>query len=152
MIDPLGRTLLFRGIDPTDDSRESWWFTPGGGVEDGEELIEAAAREILEETGLRVEEFGPVVLHRRTVFDFTGSAYDSHETTFLLELDEPLTISTGRHSPLEQSAILEHRWMAADEIRALAEPYYPDCLADLLERIVAIGPPPEPWFELDGRR
>ncbi len=152
MVSPDGRTLLFRGIDPTDDSRGSWWFTPGGGVEEGEDLQQAAIREIHEETGLRVDAFGPVILRRQTVFDFSGEAYDSHETTFLLELEEPLDVSTVQHSELEQAAILEHRWLAPTEIRALTDPYYPDCLADLLERIVAVGPPPEPWFELDGRR
>ncbi len=121
-------------------------------MEDGEDIIEAAIREVHEETGLRVDALGPVVLTRRTIFDFTGQPYDSHETTFLLELEEPLKISTEGHTALEQSVILGHRWMLPDEIRALPDPYYPDCLADLLERITTVGPPPEPWFEVDGRR
>ena len=150
IVNPDGRTLLFRGIDPTDEVRGSWWFTPGGGVEDGETLTQAATREVLEETGLDVDSFGPVILTRQTTFDFADESYEAHETTFLLQLEERLVV-TPSFTPLERAAILEHRWLWPDQIRALADPYYPDCLADLLERINAVGPPDEPWFEADGR-
>ena len=149
IVNPDGRTLVFRGIDPTDEARGSWWFTPGGGVETGETLKQAAAREVFEETGLRVDTFGPVILTRHSTFDVGDESYETHETTFLLRLEERLVIPSDRYP---DRAILEHRWMWPDQIRALADPYYPDCLADLLERITAVGPPEDPWFEADGRR
>src|SRR5262245_48460750 len=43
------------------------WFTVGGGVEAGETYLEAAAREIGEETGILDFELGPVVWLREGV-------------------------------------------------------------------------------------
>jgi ADP-ribose pyrophosphatase YjhB (NUDIX family) len=52
-----GRVVLVRRRQPP---RAGEWSLPGGAVELGETLTEAVAREVLEETGLRVR-VGPVV-------------------------------------------------------------------------------------------
>jgi ADP-ribose pyrophosphatase YjhB (NUDIX family) len=50
--DPAGRLLLIlRGREPG----AGLWSIPGGKVEDGESLVEAVRREVLEETALEVE-------------------------------------------------------------------------------------------------
>ena len=52
LLDPDSRLLLFEGRDLPDSSDTArWWFTAGGGMEHGETLIEAAEREVREETG-----------------------------------------------------------------------------------------------------
>ena len=54
LVDAAGRALLLHGGDPV-RPEQRWWFTPGGGLQAGETPAEGAARELLEETGLRVE-------------------------------------------------------------------------------------------------
>src|SRR5690606_17807520 len=48
VLDSLGRVLLLRHANGE-------WFTPGGGVDDGEDLRQAAVRELREEIGLEVD-------------------------------------------------------------------------------------------------
>lgn len=38
LLDDRDRVLLFRGFDPADPDRGSWWFTPGDGIKPGESL------------------------------------------------------------------------------------------------------------------
>jgi ADP-ribose pyrophosphatase YjhB (NUDIX family) len=42
LLDRAGRVLLFRGCDPWQPAAGIWWITPGGGVEPGESLEQAA--------------------------------------------------------------------------------------------------------------
>jgi hypothetical protein len=51
LVDAAGQVLLLRGCDPA-NPETLYWFTIGGGLDDGETFAEAAARELYEETGL----------------------------------------------------------------------------------------------------
>src|SRR3954471_15069837 len=64
LFDPVGRLLLMRGRLPSAPERDGAWFTVGGGAAPGESVLEAAAREIVEETGFTDAELGPVVWRR----------------------------------------------------------------------------------------
>src|SRR5882672_9447042 len=69
LIDEAGRVLLFRGGDPHRPDAGTWWFTPGGGLDDGETIEDAAQREVREETGYVVTDLGAVVLERSIEFE-----------------------------------------------------------------------------------
>jgi ADP-ribose pyrophosphatase YjhB (NUDIX family) len=59
------RVLMVRHKDMEGDFWRSKWIFPGGLVERGERLAEAAAREVLEETGLHVRIGHPIPPHDR---------------------------------------------------------------------------------------
>src|ERR1700683_1920941 len=60
LLAPEGRTRRTRARLPFDPDAPSVWFTVGGGMEPGESVPEAAAREIVEETGLTDARLVPV--------------------------------------------------------------------------------------------
>jgi 8-oxo-dGTP pyrophosphatase MutT (NUDIX family) len=140
LVDAERRVLLFHGCDPADDTAGSWWFTPGGGLDPGETPAQGAARELAEETGLRVapDELGAPVHARVARFRFAGGAYRQSEDFFVLRVDAH-DVDTSGFNDLEVSAVLGHRWWTGEELRATltagTERVYPAELPDLLDRV-----------------
>jgi 8-oxo-dGTP pyrophosphatase MutT (NUDIX family) len=133
LVDEQARVLLFHGCDPADADAGSWWFTPGGGREEGESAQECAARELLEETGLelRPEDMGVVVHERVTEFSFLGSRWRSIEDYFLVRVDSH-EVDTSRFSEVEIASVLGHRWWSTAELASTPDTYYPRELLGLL--------------------
>ena len=50
-----------------------WWSLPGGALETGELLADAVRREVLEETGLRIEPLGVIEIFERIMRDSQGA-------------------------------------------------------------------------------
>jgi 8-oxo-dGTP pyrophosphatase MutT (NUDIX family) len=136
LLDREGRVLLFQGCDPGDPGRGSWWFTPGGGRDEGESPQECAARELREETGLAVapEAIGGAVHERLTVFPFEGTTYRQTEDYFVVRVDAH-EVDTAGFSEVEHRFVTGHRWWHPDEIRTTGERYYPEELLELLGRV-----------------
>ncbi|HEY3754315.1 MAG TPA: NUDIX domain-containing protein [Pseudonocardiaceae bacterium] len=136
LADPAGRVLLFRGIDPGRPDESPFWFTPGGGVEDGEDLRATAVRELREETGLLAAEdrlVGPAWI-RRVTFPFDGETLDSEEWFFLARVgaQDVAAISHDGFTELETRTIDSHRWWTQRELKSTSEQIYPEQLADYL--------------------
>ena len=126
--------LLFRGGDPSDSDAGTWWFPPGGGVEAGESIADAARREVHEETGLRLVELGQVVARRRVEFSFNGAVVVSDEHYFVVRVDRFDVDSVG-WTEVEREVIVESRWWALDELCATKETVYPEDLVSLVEAL-----------------
>ena len=120
-IDREGRALLqlARGLLGGDRR----WLTIGGGLEPGETLAEAAAREMREETGITVE---PAALGRplgTTVIRYTAFGVlpvADYLTYFAVALDEA-ELSFAHQSRLERLIIEAHEWLTADELERRPE-------------------------------
>jgi 8-oxo-dGTP pyrophosphatase MutT (NUDIX family) len=80
--DDAGRLLLICRSD------NGHWALPAGAMEIGESIAECAAREVFEETGLRVREATPFALYsgaRHTHTDMYGHTYQLHVTGFRVD-------------------------------------------------------------------
>ena len=131
--------LLLRGSDPARPEDGSWWFTVGGGCEDGESTASAARREAFEEAGLVLPDaLGPVVLHRTATFDFDGRRYAQTEDFYFCRVDSDAVVTTG-WTELERRAMTSHRWWTVAELAATDDVVHPEGLAALLARLLAAG-------------
>jgi 8-oxo-dGTP pyrophosphatase MutT (NUDIX family) len=137
LLDGAGRVLLQHCCDPAAGRDRTWWNTPGGGLDEGESSAQAGARELIEETGLRLEadELGAVVHARITEFSFGGRAYRQSEEYFLVQVDAHDVAPTAL-SDLELVAVLAYRWWSREELRSTTEAVYPEELLEVLDRLV----------------
>jgi 8-oxo-dGTP pyrophosphatase MutT (NUDIX family) len=136
VVDDEGAVLLLRGFDPTRPERGSWWFTPGGGLDDGESPADAAGRELFEETGLRVDDLGEVRFERDTTFDFEGVTYEQHEYFFAVRTQRFEPTRDG-WSDIEQRSVLGHQWWTVEELTITDEVIHPEQLAVRLRGLLA---------------
>jgi len=139
LFDDQSRLLLLRGHDPFLPER-SWWFTPGGGLHDGEGHREAAAREAREETGYTVpaETLTGPVWERTAVFDFMRNPYVQHEEFFLAKVSDAVEQRPAVWTEAEHDTIEGDGWHSVEDIRGFDIEVFPLALADLLSTV-------QPW-------
>ncbi|MFE9410897.1 NUDIX hydrolase [Streptomyces sp. NPDC006704] len=142
LLDPQDRILLLHGHEP-DDPSNTWWFTPGGGLEGDETRAEAARRELAEETGITDIELGPVLWRRHCSFPFDGRRWDQDEWYYLARTAQTETGPTAL-TELERRSTTGLRWWTSAELLAARETVYPTRLAELLRTLLDEGPPHAP--------
>ena len=144
VLDRSWRTLLVRVVDPTTD-RPPVWLAAGGGIEEGEDLAGAAARELWEETGLSVEAsaLGSPVAFCQGEWSFRGTCYVSTDWYFALQTDG-FDVCEARATPLEQELHAEWRWCSTSDIEAMDEVVIPGGLLALIGELATTGWPSVP--------
>ncbi|WP_222107401.1 NUDIX domain-containing protein [[Actinomadura] parvosata] len=147
ILDQDDRVLLCR-IDLTADGGPVVWAMPGGGVEPGETPLQALARELEEEVGLRLDgDPPPHVWHQSTIGPRYAPGYDGVINDYFL-LRRPGFVPRGTLSDelLAAENISAWRWWSVAEIAAGRgdELFSPRDLAGALGALLAGGVPREP--------
>jgi len=137
VLDEQGRLLMMHAFDPARPA-EPFWITIGGGIEPGEAIREAAARELAEEAGITAaaDELGDAVWSRHCTFSFDGARYAMYEEYFVLRVGAVQPSGDGMEQ-IEQQTLLGYRWWSADEIEPSGEVFVPPELPGLLRRLTA---------------
>jgi len=150
LADAGGRILLFHAMTP-DRAPGGWWELPGGGIDPGESYLDAAVREIREETGLILDPaaIGPPAWRRDATWRSRGIRRLQHEVVVLagLDADQPEIIDGGRTQE-ELEDYVAARWWEPGEIALSRERFYPGRLPQLLPAFLAgerIDEPFERW-------
>ncbi|MEV1004750.1 NUDIX domain-containing protein [Nonomuraea sp. NPDC050202] len=137
LFDRLDHFLLLRVRDPARDDAAEIWLPPGGIVEPGETLAQAAARETMEETGIPIGEVGPLLATREVSFEFAGSLHHRKEL-FVSAIAASTTVHFGGQDELERRATRGYRWFATpSELDEVSGSTAPPHLRMLIERALS---------------
>ncbi len=150
LLDTHDRLLLFHTRDPDRPQAGTWWELPGGGIEPGESHIEAALRELAEETGIGAEpaQVGPPSWKRRASFRHRDKRHVQDEVVVPIRLPGtgPDVDGSGRLSYEVEDYFAFRWWPVAEVVRGGAR-FYPGRLPELLGPFLAGESIDEP-FEL----
>ena len=130
-----GRILLERVGIGGDPAQGSWWELPGGGIDADETTIEAARREVAEETGYLDVEVGPVLATRRVRYRGVVRVSEQHETIHLAWLRSDRR-GEPRLEPAEVDGQFELAWLTPEQVadgRRLDPAGLPQLLADVID-------------------
>ena len=150
VVDDQGRLLL---LDCTDPHRPEvrWWELPGGGVEPGEDEVDALVREVLEETGLVVDRaaVGPLQWTQESTFLFRSVRRFSRCHGRVVRLPDPGAAAAPVLTDDEQGSILGLRWWTQEELDASGARFFPGSVPALLPRLLAGERVDEPFDTWD---
>jgi len=140
LVDTGNRVLLLEVEVSAAPEVTRWWFTPGGGLEAGEDARTGACREVLEETGLCLlpDDLGEVRHEQWIEFPFEGRRYRQHEVFFLVRV-RPFCLDRSGWTAVEERNIVAHRWWPLTELAGTEETVYPAGLADLVASTIRSG-------------
>lgn len=124
ILDEENRVLVVRQHHENKDI----WMVPGGGIEEGEDTLQAGIREVMEETGLEIE-MGPLLWHVEEVSEDRGQRF----VNFFMGRLTGGNMHLGKDPEFDDNhqVLREVRFMTREELIA-EENVYPVYLRDEL--------------------
>ncbi|MFM6939580.1 MAG: NUDIX hydrolase [Rhodoluna sp.] len=111
------------------------WITPGGGIDEDELPLEAAVRELREETGILVsqEALGESIGFLEGRWDWAdGVNHHTYRDYFYILKISDFVLDRSGWTEDEQRDVLEYRWWSPAELLATGEQLGPHGLAELI--------------------
>jgi 8-oxo-dGTP pyrophosphatase MutT (NUDIX family) len=150
VLDTASEVLLFHTHDPTYPELGEWWELPGGGIEADETYLDAAIRELGEETGIVATaiQVGAPTWHRHATFRYRGERRLQHEIVVTVHLSSAAPSVDGALRVGWEEDYFAYRWWKVGEIEGSSERFYPGRLSELISTFLrgeTLDEPYEVW-------
>ena len=124
-----------------------FWQLVGGKIEEGESYLEAATRELFEETSLTESdvEFGNIVWYGNVDLNIRGTETRLNQS-FIYAKTDKTDVNLRHLTDEEKPAVKFLKWMSLDEIKNCTDIIYPLVLPEYLPDILNGNLPEEPIY------